>query len=79
MLLRIGLQRRIEALQIGEAQLMHNRQHLGLVPLHLVETDLVNLRRGLIQRRALADAEGIVGIAIRQRPYARDLCVPCGT
>ncbi len=73
MLLRIRLQRRVEALQIGEAQLLHNRQHLRLVPLHLVEPDLVNLRCRLVQRRALPDPKRIIGIAIRQRPDARIL------
>ena len=73
MLLRIRLQRRAKALQVGEAQLLHDRQHLRLVALHLIQPDLVNLRGGLVQRRALPNPERVVSIAIRQRPHARVL------
>src|SRR5258708_21762168 len=73
MLLWIRLQGRAEALQIGETQLMHNRQHLRLVALHLIQPNLVNLSGGFFQRRALPYPVRIVGIAIRQSPRSRVL------
>ena len=71
MLLRIRLQRSREGLQVGEAKLVHDAEHLRLVALHLVQADLVDLRRRLVQRRALAHQEGIVRVAVRQRPDTR--------
>ena len=76
MLLRIRRQRRAEALQIGKSKLLHDHQHLGLVPLHLVEPDLVNLRRRLVQRRHLPDQKRIVSIATRASPTRRDPSSP---
>ena len=73
MLLRIRLERRTEALHIRKAQLLHDRQHLRLVPLHLVQADLVDLRRRLVQRRALPHPKRVVRVAIRHRPHARVL------
>ena len=45
---------------------MHDGQHLGLIASDFVKADLVNLRGGFIQRGGLADAEGIVGVAVGQ-------------
>ncbi len=44
MQLGIGLQAGAKALQVLEAELLRNGQHLGFVLLHLVQADLVNLR-----------------------------------
>ena len=77
MQLGIGLQSRAKALQIREAQLLRNGQHLGLVLLHLVESDLVNLVGGQIGSSRAAYTEGVVLCPVGQRPNAR-LRAPCG-
>ncbi len=64
--LGVGLERCIEGHLIGEAQLVHDGQHLSLVAGDFVEADLVDLRGGFIQRGGLADAEGVVGSAVGQ-------------
>jgi hypothetical protein len=49
MQLGIGLEAGAEALQVSKAELLRNDQHLGLVALHLVQADLVNLLRGQVR------------------------------
>ena len=73
MLLWIRLQRSAEALYIRKAKFFHNRQHLSFITFHRIKADLVDLLGRLVQRRALPDPEGIVGVAVRKRPDARVL------
>ena len=57
MFLRICGQRGTEALQIRKAKLVHDRQHLGLIALHLIKPDLMNLGCRLIQASLFVECE----------------------
>ncbi len=70
MLLGVGLERGGEGLEVGEAELMDDGEELGLVALDLVEADLVDLGGGLVGGGALADEEGVVGVAVGEGPDA---------
>ena len=63
----IGLQTCVEALEIGEAKLVGDRQHLAFVLFHFIETDLVDLVGGEIGRRCAADDKLVVLCSIGQR------------
>ena len=52
--------------EILEAELLRDGQHLGLVLLHFVEADLVNLVRGQVGGGGAADEELVVLCAVRQ-------------
>ena len=48
MFFRISLHRSTEALDISETEALYDCEHLGLIALHLVEPNLVNLCSSLI-------------------------------
>ena len=54
-------------LQILEAELLRDGQHLGFVLLHFVEADLVNLVGGEVGRGGALDQELVVLCAVGER------------
>jgi hypothetical protein len=64
--LGIGLQAFAEALQILEAELLRDGQHLGFVFLHFVQSDLVNLLGGQVGGRGLLDQKLVVLFSVGQ-------------
>ena len=66
MQLGIGLEAGAEAGQVRKAELLRDGQHLGLVALHLVEADLVNLVGGQVGGGGAANEELVVLCAVGQ-------------
>ena len=68
---RIGLQEDEEVLQrAGEADLGLDDFHLGLDAGHLVQADLMDLVGGQVGRRRELEPGVVIGLALRQTPYA---------
>ena len=64
--LGIRLQAFAETLQVLEAELLRDGQHLGFVFLHFVQADLVNLVRGQVGGRGLLDQKLVVLLSVGQ-------------